>query len=42
MMQDVYRIEKVIKSKGNKVFVKWKGYFDEFNLWVDKNECMDL
>ena len=24
--QDVYRTEKVIKSKGNKVLVKWKGY----------------
>ena len=24
--QDVYRIEKVIRSKGNKVFLKWKGY----------------
>ncbi|CAH3039888.1 unnamed protein product [Pocillopora meandrina] len=40
--QDVYRIEKVIKSKGNKVLVKWKGYSDEFNSWVDKNERMDL
>ena len=40
--QDVYRIEKVIKSKGNKVLVKWKGYSDEFNSWVDKNELIDL
>lgn len=40
--QDVYRIEKVIKRKGNKVLVKWKGYPDEFNSWVDKNELIDL
>ena len=40
--QDVYRIEKVIKSKGIKVLVKWKGYPDESNSWVDKNELIDL
>lgn len=41
--QDVYRIEKVIKSKGNKfkVVVKWKGHpADEFNSWIDKNELI--
>ena len=40
--QDVYRTEKVIKSKGNKVLVKWRGYPEEFNSWVDKNELIDL
>ena len=40
--QDIYRIEKVIKRKGNKVFVKWKGYPDDFNSWVDKSELIDL
>ena len=40
--QDVYRIEKVVKSKGNKVLVKWKGYPDQFNSWADKNElCLE-
>ena len=40
---DVYRIEKAIKSKGNKlkVLVKWKGHpADEFNSWIDKNELI--
>lgn len=40
--QDVYRTEKVIKSKDNKVLVKWRGYPEEFNSWVDKNELIDL
>ena len=31
--QQEYRIEKVIKRKGN---VKWKGYDNSFNSWIDK------
>ena len=26
-----FRIEKVIKKKGNKLYVKWKGYDSSFN-----------
>ena len=29
-------IERVIKTKGNKRYVKRKGYDDSFNSWVDK------
>ena len=29
-------IEKVIKRKGNKIYVKWKGYNNSFNSWIDK------
>ena len=29
--QKEFRIEKVIKRKGNKLFVKWKGYDSSFN-----------
>ena len=31
------RIEKVIKRKGNKIYVKWKGYDNSINSWIDKN-----
>ena len=31
-----FRIEKVIKRKGNKLHVKWKGYDNSFNSWIDK------
>lgn len=34
---DLYLIEKVIKRKGNKLFVKWLGLKDEENSWVDKS-----
>ena len=32
--QSMYRIEKIIRKKGNKALVKWKGYPDEFNSWI--------
>ena len=33
--QKEFRIEKVIKRKGNKLYVKWKGYDNSFNSWID-------
>ena len=33
--QKEFRIEKVIKKKGDKLFVKWKGYDNSFNSWID-------
>ena len=30
------RVEKVIKKKSNKIYVKWKGYDNFFNSWIDK------
>ena len=35
--QEELRIEKVIKRKGNKIFVKWKRYDNSVNSWIDKN-----
>ena len=35
-----FRIEKVIKRKGNKVYVKWKGYDNLFNSWIDKDDLI--
>ena len=34
--QQEFRIEKVIKKKENKRYVKWKGYDNSFNSWIDK------
>ena len=36
--QQEFRIEKVIKRKGNKLYVKWKRYDNSFNSWIDKND----
>ena len=32
--QQEFRIEKVIKKKGDKLYVKWKGYDHSFNSWI--------
>ena len=34
--QHEFRIEKVVKRKGDKLYVKWKGYDSSFNSWIDK------
>ena len=33
-----FRTEKVIKRKGNKLYVKWKGYNNSFNSWTKKTK----
>ena len=35
-----FRIEKVIKRKNEEVYVKWKGYNNLFNGWIDKKDIM--
>ena len=32
------RVEKVIKRKGDKLYVKWKGYDNSFKSWIDKKD----
>ena len=32
--QEKFRIEKVLKRKGDKLYVKWKGYDNRFNSWI--------
>ena len=34
--QKEFRIETLIKRKDNKLYVKWKGYNNSFNRWIDK------
>ena len=34
--QKEFRIEKVIKRKGDKLYDKWKGYDSSFYSWIDK------
>ena len=36
--QKEFRVEKVIKRKGNKLYVKWKEYNNSFNSWIDKKD----
>ena len=34
--QKKFRIEKVIKRKGDTLYVKWKSFDNPFNSWIDK------
>ena len=34
--QQEFRIEKIIKKKGDKLYVKWKDYDSSINSWIDK------
>ena len=40
--QDIFRIEKIIKQQGNKSLVKYLGYNNSFNSWVDKKDINKL
>ena len=38
--QKEFRIEKVLKRKGDKLYVKWKGYDNSFNSWIYKKDIL--
>ena len=38
--QKEFKIEKVIKRRGDKLYVKWKGYDNSFNSWIDKKDLV--
>ena len=36
--QEEFRTEKVMKRKGDKIYVKWESYDNSFNSWIDKKD----
>jgi len=38
--QEVFRIEKIVKEGKTKSLVKWKGYPESFNSWVDNKDLV--
>ena len=36
-----YIIEKILKTKGNNIFVKWREYSNNFNAWVNKYDIKE-
>ena len=38
--QQKFKMEKVIKEKGKKLYVKWKCHDNSFNSWVDKKDLI--
>ena len=39
--QQEFRIEKVIKRKGDKLYIKWKDDDSSFNSWIDKKDLIE-
>ena len=38
--QKEFRIEKILKRKDDKLYVKWKGYDNLFNSWINKKDIL--
>ena len=38
--QEKFRIVKVLKRKGDKLYVKWKGHDNSFNNWINKKDLI--
>ena len=40
--QEQFRIEKIVKRKGGKIYLKWKGCDKSFNSWTDKKDLVSI
>jgi len=40
--QKVFRIEKIVKKGITRSLVKWRGYPESFNSWVDNKELIKI
>ena len=38
--QKEFRIDKILKRKDDKLYVKWKGYDNSFNSWINKKDIL--
>lgn len=37
---DIYLVEKILRKKNGKVYVKWLGFDNRFNSWIDENDVL--
>lgn len=40
MDDDMFRVEKIVRRKGDKVLVRWKGWPDKYDTWIAKGEVV--
>ena len=39
--QEIYRVDKILRRRGNQVLVKWSGYPDKFNSWMPASSILE-
>ena len=37
-----YIIERILRTKGNQMYVKWRGYSNNFNSWINKSDIKNV
>ena len=37
-----YIIERILRTKGNQMYVKWRGYSNNFNSWINKSDIKNI
>ena len=37
-----FRIERIVRRRGDSYLVKWRGYSDDFNTWLNKEELNNI
>ena len=40
--QKQFKTEKIIKNKGDKLYIKWKDYDNSFDSWIDKKILYEM
>ena len=40
LVKKSFRIEKVLERKGDKLYIKWKGYHNSFNRWINEKHLV--
>ena len=38
--QEKFRIEKIMKRKSDKLYIKWNGYDNSFNSWINEKDLV--
>ena len=38
--QKEFRVEKIMKRKSDKLYVKWRGFDNSFNSWINKKDIV--
>ena len=40
--KDVWKIERILRKKGNQVLVRWKGFGQDFDSWIPKSSVQNI